>query len=51
MGIDLPIGARGVFNVDAKYVSIKTDVKSGSTKAYELRINPIVFGAGVGYRF
>jgi outer membrane protein len=50
-GFDVPIGARGVFNVDGKYVNIKTDVKSGSTLAYKLKINPFVIGAGFGYRF
>jgi len=50
-GIDIPIRGRGVFNLDAKYLHIKTDVKSGGTRAYELKINPIVFGAGFGYRF
>ena len=50
-GFDVPIGERGVFNVDAKYVYIKTDVKSGSTLAYELKVNPFVIGAGFGYRF
>jgi outer membrane protein len=50
-GFDVPIGARGVFNVDGKYVNIKTDVKSGSTVAYKLKVNPFVIGAGFGYRF
>ncbi|MBK6781794.1 MAG: OmpW family protein [Gemmatimonadetes bacterium] len=50
-GIDIPLGGRGSFNLDAKYVYIKTDVKSGSTKVYELKINPLVIGAGFGYRF
>lgn len=50
-GFDVPLGARGVFNVDGKYVNIKTDVKSGGTKVYALKINPFVIGAGFGYRF
>lgn len=50
-GFDVPIGERGVFNVDGKYVNIKTDVKSGSTVAYKLKVNPFVVGAGFGYRF
>ncbi len=50
-GFDVPIGPRGVFNIDGKYVSIRTDVKSGSTLAYKLKINPLVIGAGFGYRF
>lgn len=50
-GFDIPIGDRGVFNVDGKYVYIKTDVKNGSTTVYELKVNPLVIGAGFGYRF
>ncbi|MDZ4863012.1 MAG: OmpW family outer membrane protein [Gemmatimonadota bacterium] len=50
-GFDIPLGTRGVFNVDGKYVNIKTDVKSGGTKVYALKINPFVIGAGFGYRF
>ncbi len=50
-GFDIPLSARGVFNVDGKYVNIKTDVKSGGTTAYKLKINPFVIGAGFGYRF
>jgi outer membrane protein len=50
-GIDVPIGERGVFNLDGKYVHIATDVKSGSTKLAHLKINPFVIGAGFGYRF
>jgi len=50
-GFDVPVGGRGVFNVDGKYINIKTDVKSGGTLAYKLKINPFVIGAGFGYRF
>ena len=50
-GFDIPLGGRGVFNVDGKYVNIKTDVKSGGTTVYALKINPFVIGAGFGYRF
>lgn len=50
-GFDFPISKRGVFNLDAKYIRIKTDVASAGTKLYELKINPWVIGAGFGYRF
>ena len=50
-GLDVPIGGRGVFNVDARYVAIKTDLTSGGTRAYTLKVNPLVIGAGFGYRF
>lgn len=50
-GVDVAIAPRAVFNLDAKYVRIATDVRSGGTTAYELDINPFVLGVGVGYRF
>lgn len=50
-GVDFLLGGRGLFNLDAKYINIETDVKSGNTKVYHLKINPIVIGAGLGYRF
>lgn len=50
-GVDFLIGERGLFNIDAKYVNIETDVKSSGTKLFHLKINPFVIGAGLGYRF
>jgi outer membrane protein len=40
-----------VLNFDGKYVHLTTDVKSGGTKLYDLKVNPFVIGAGLGYRF
>jgi len=50
-GIDVPLGSRGVFNLDGKYVRIATDIKSSGTNVAHLKINPLVIGAGFGYRF
>lgn len=50
-GFDIPISNRAVFNVDAKYIDMNTTVKSGGTKLFDLDINPIVIGVGIGYRF
>lgn len=50
-GFDIPISKRAVFNVDAKYIDMNTSVKSGGTKVFDLDINPIVIGVGIGYRF
>lgn len=50
-GLDVPIGSRGVFNLDGKYISVTTDVKSNGTKLAHLKLNPVVIGAGFGYRF
>lgn len=50
-GLDIEIGPRGVFNLDLKYVNIETEVESGGSRIYDLKINPWVIGAGLGYRF
>ncbi|MEZ4455137.1 MAG: OmpW family outer membrane protein [Gemmatimonadales bacterium] len=49
-GADFAIGGNAYFNLDVKYVNIQTDVKSGSTKAYDLKINPLLIGLGFGIR-
>ncbi len=51
VGFDFILTSRAVFNLDAKYISISTDVDQGGTTAFNLDINPLVIGAGFGYRF
>jgi outer membrane protein len=48
-GVDVPLGP-WVFNLDAKYIRIGTDVKSGGTKVAHLKLNPFVIGTGFGIR-
>jgi len=50
-GFDVRLAERTVLNFDGKYVHLTTDVKSGGTKLYDLKVNPFVIGAGLGYRF
>lgn len=50
-GADLGIGARGVVNLDLKYLDIGSRIEAGGSKLYDLSINPWVLGAGFGYRF
>lgn len=50
-GVDFALNRRAVFNVDAKYVKIGTDVKSNGTQLFDLDIDPVVIGVGFGYRF
>lgn len=49
-GADIALGGSAWFNLDVKYVGLNTDVKSGSTKAYDLKINPLLIAVGVGIR-
>jgi len=50
-GIDYEIQKNWYLNADVKYLWIKTDVKAGDTTLGDLKIDPWVFGVGIGYRF
>lgn len=50
-GLDYDIGARGLFNVDVKYVSLKTDVSLDGDEVDTIDVNPILFRVGFGIRF
>jgi outer membrane protein len=51
VGADFALGERGMFNLDAKYIYIKTRIENDGAKVADLKINPFVIGAGFGYRF
>jgi outer membrane protein len=50
-GIDYEIQKNWYLNADVKYIWMSTDVKAGGATLTDLKINPWVFGVGVGYRF
>lgn len=52
VGFDMPINKNLSFNVDLKKVWMKTDVKT-TAGAYvtTLKIDPILFGVGLGWKF
>lgn len=50
-GFDVPIGRSMVFNVDVKKLQIRTDVFAGGVKAGEFRVDPLLVGVGIGWRF
>jgi outer membrane protein len=53
-GADFPITQNLSFNVDFKKIDIRTKVYSDSTHATELgtiKVDPVLFGIGIGYRF
>ena len=50
-GFDYKFDKKWSFNVDVKYLDIKTDVKLNGAKVTTLTVSPIVAGVGVGYRF
>lgn len=50
-GVDIPLAKNLYLNVDVKKVQIKTDVSSFGTKVGEFKVNPVLFGVGLGWRF
>ena len=53
-GLDIDINDRWFFNLDVKYIDIKLDAvlnSGGTIRTTEIDIDPVVIGAGIGYRF
>lgn len=50
-GLDYEFSKGMVFNIDIKKVQIRTDVKSSGTKVGEFKVDPLLVGVGVGWRF
>jgi outer membrane protein len=51
VGLDYEIAKNWVLNADVKYIWMSTDVYAGGGTLTDLKINPWVYGIGVGYRF
>lgn len=52
-GFDYKFDKNWSLNVDVKYVQIRSDVtlKSNGAKVSEVKVDPIIWGVGIGYRF
>ncbi|HLO68113.1 MAG TPA: OmpW family outer membrane protein [Holophaga sp.] len=52
-GVDIQVADRWFLNLDVKYVQIKSDVKLAATgaKVSTVKVDPMLYGVGVGYRF
>lgn len=50
-GADFRIAKGMYLNVDLKKVQIRTDVKAGATTLGEARVDPLLVGVGLGWRF
>ncbi|WP_338768234.1 OmpW family outer membrane protein [Massilia sp. METH4] len=50
-GIDFKLDRNWSLNVDVKKVQIRSDVLIGGVKASKVKVDPVLFGVGVGYRF
>ncbi len=51
IGADIQIAKNVYLNVDIKKVQIGTDVYSGGNKIGDFKVDPLLIGVGVGYRF
>lgn len=50
-GLDIKLADRWFLNVDVKKVKISTDVSVSGTKLGTFKVDPVLFGVGIGYRF
>lgn len=50
-GVDVRIDERWSINADVKKANIRSDVYVGGLNASQLKVDPLLFGLGVGYRF
>jgi outer membrane protein len=52
-GVDFKMAKNCYINLDVKYVQLKTDVKVAATgaKVTTVKVDPMLYGVGVGYRF
>lgn len=51
VGVDIPLSKNLYLNFDVKKVYIKTDVFAGGVKAGTFKVDPVLVGVGLGWRF
>jgi outer membrane protein len=50
-GVDIPVGGGWLLNVDVKKVQIRTDVLVDEGAVGKFKVDPVLFGIGIGKRF
>lgn len=50
-GVDIAIAKNVFLNFDVKKVQIRTDVSLNGTKLSTVKVDPLLIGVGIGYRF
>ena len=50
-GLDYKLDKNWSLNLDIKKVQIRSDVLIAGTKVSKVKVDPVLFGVGVGYRF
>ena len=51
VGVDIPLQKNLYLNLDVKKVFIKTDVSAGGAKLGTFKVDPVLVGVGLGWRF
>ncbi len=51
VGVDIPLSKGMYLNFDLKKVYIKSDVYVGTANAGDFKVDPVLFGIGLGWRF
>ncbi|MBB3117553.1 OmpW/AlkL family protein [Pseudoduganella violacea] len=50
-GVDYKLDKNWSLNLDIKKIQIRSDVMIGGVKASKVKVDPVLIGVGVGYRF
>ncbi|MDE2607866.1 MAG: OmpW family protein [Burkholderiales bacterium] len=50
-GVDIPLTGQWSLNLDVKKVWIQTDVSAAGARIGTFKVDPVLLGVGVGYRF
>jgi outer membrane protein len=51
VGVDVPLSGNMYFNFDVKKVFIKTNINADGNSAGTLKVDPLLVGVGIGWRF
>lgn len=51
VGVDVKLTGNWSLNFDVKKIRLRSDVLTGGAKASAVRVDPVLLGVGVGYRF
>lgn len=51
VGVDIPVGKNMYVNFDVKKVYIRTDVSAAGSKLGTFKVDPLLVGVGLGWRF
>jgi len=51
LGGDIRIDRNWSLNLDVKYVQIRADLKAGGSAIGEVKVDPMIYSVGIGYRY